>query len=129
MRPAGFPAANGRPRSGPLDATLHMIIARHRNGAFAAERNASDLDLESTIADIMTGQIENVERVIAFNPAEAWSREVTEDIAIEIANRIGRDRGMNGAPIQPALRDFIEEHAGLDYARGLAVAEREFTAA
>jgi hypothetical protein len=129
MRPA--PAARRIPRGGPLDATLHMIIARHRNGAFAAEREVNDLDLETTIADIMSGQVEDVERVIAFNPAEAWSREVTEDIAIEIANRIGRCRRQGSAqsPIRPALRDFIEEHAGIHYARGLAVAEPAFSAA
>jgi hypothetical protein len=125
MRPS--PRATHLPRTGPLDATLHMIIARHGRNAFAAERDVSDLGLESTIADIMAGQVEDVERVIAFNPAEAWSREVTEDIAIEIANRIGRGNGH--MPIQPALRDFIEQHAGLDYARGLAVAAREFSAA
>jgi hypothetical protein len=111
------------PATGPLDATLHMIIARNGRAAFAAERNVSDLGLESTIADIMAGQVEDVERVIAFNPAEAWSRDATEDIAIEIANRIGHD------PIAPALRDFIETHAGLDYTRGLRVTERAFTAA
>jgi hypothetical protein len=110
---------------GPLDLTLHMIIARHRNGAFAAERDVGDLGLESTIADIMAGQVEDVERVIAFNPTEAWSRDATEDIAIEIAHRVGQTTG----PIQPALRDFIETHAGPDFARGLAVVERVFTAA
>ena len=111
----------------PPDATLHMIIARHRAGAFSAERDVDDLGLETTIADIMAGQIADVERVIAFNPAEAWSRDATEDIAIEIARRIGRARA--GEPIAPALRDFIETHAGADYARGLAVDERTFSAA
>jgi hypothetical protein len=104
-----------------------MIIARHRAGAFAAERDVDDLGLESTIADIMAGQVADVERVIAFNPAEAWSRDATEDIAIEIARRIGRAKSCE--PIAPALRDFIETHAGLDFARGLAVDERTFDAA
>ena len=102
---------------------LHMIIARHRNGAFAAERDVGDLSRESTIADIVAGQVEDVERVIAFNPAEPWSRDATEDIAIEIAHRTARD------PIQPALRDFIETNAGPDFARGLAVTKRAFSAA
>ena len=111
----------------PPDATLHMIIARHRAGAFSAERDVDDLGLETTIADIMAGQIADVERVIAFNPAEAWSRDATEDIAIEIARRIGRAKA--GEPIAPALRDFIETHAGADFAHGLTVEERTFDAA
>ena len=105
------------------DATLHMIIARHRRGAYAAERDVGDLSLEATIADIISGQVEDVERVIAFNPAECWSRDATEDIAIEIANRVGRES------VRAAVRDFIETHAGLDYARGLELAERTFDAA
>ena len=112
-----------RPLPGPPDTTLHMIIARHRRGAYAAERDVGDLGREATIADIMNGQVEDVERVLAFNPAECWSRDATEDIAIEIANRIG-----NG-PIRAAVRDFIEAHAGLEYTRGLLVAEPTFSAA
>ena len=122
MRPARRPADHR-----PLDATLHMIIARHRRGAYAAERDVAALDRETTIADIMAGEVADVERVIALNPAEAWAREVTEDIAIEIAQRIGRRQAP--LPIDPALRDFIERHAGLEFARGLAVAEPAFSAA
>lgn len=105
------------------DMTLHMIIARHRRGAYAAERDVNDLGLEATIVDIMSGQVEEVERVIAFNPAECWSRDATEDIAIAIANRVGQ------GPIRASVRDFIEAHAGLDYTRGLALEERTFSAA
>jgi hypothetical protein len=122
MRPARAPAAHL-----PLDATLHMVIARHRRGAYAAERDVAALDRETTIADIMTGEVADVERVIALNPAEAWAREVTEDIAIEIARRLGRRTAPQ--PIDPALRDFIERHAGLALARGLGVAEPAFSAA
>jgi hypothetical protein len=112
-----------RPLPAPPDTTLHMIIARNGKVAYAAERVVDDLGLEATIADIMSGQVDDIERVIAFNPAECWSRDATEDIAMEIANRIGQ------TPIRPALRDFIEMHAGLDYTLGFAVAERTFSAA
>jgi hypothetical protein len=109
-------------KTAPPDATLHLVIARHRGGAFAAERDLRDLGLESTIADIIRGEIDDVAHVIALNPVECWSRDVTEDVAIEIANRVG------AGPIRPSLRDFIEDHAGLDYARELAVVERAFSA-
>src|SRR6266850_164040 len=113
-------ARRGPMRHPPLprtpDATLHMIIARHGTTAYAAERVVDDLGLEATIADIMNGQVEDIERVIALNPAECWSRDATEDIAIEIANRVGQ------GPIRASVRDFIEAHAGLDYTHGAGVA-------
>jgi len=96
------------PLPGPPDTTLHMIIPRHRRGAYAAERDVGDLGREATIPDIMNGQVEGVERVIAFNPAECWSRDATEDVAIEIAHRVG-----NGS-IRAVVRDLSETHAGLD---------------
>ena len=83
---------------------------------------ADACDRATTIRDIATGQVEGVVRVFAFNPVEHTADDVTEEIAIAIANGAGTE------PITVALRDFIETHAGLDYARGLAIADRSFAA-
>ena len=72
----------------------------------------------------MAGQVEGVEKVFCFNPAEHIADDVTEEIAVEIANRLDP-----ASPIRPELRDFIESNASLDYARGLAVEDRSFAAA
>jgi hypothetical protein len=107
------------------DVTHYAILCAHRGLGFFAERTLeASVSREAAIADIMAGQVEGVERVFAFNPAEHIADDVTEDIAIEIANRLDP-----AGPIRPALRDFLEANAGLAAARGLAVDDRSFAAA
>jgi hypothetical protein len=112
-----------------LDQPLHAILCRvpARGGGagwYAVERAAEDMTRAATIRDIKAGQVEDVVAVVAFNPVEHVADDVTEDIAIAIADSLDP-----GEPISAELRDFIETHAGLDYARGLRVADRSFAAA
>jgi hypothetical protein len=46
--------------------------------------------------------------VIALNTTEGWSRDVSEDLASEVADRIVID----GRDTPPWLEDFIERHSG-----------------
>jgi hypothetical protein len=109
----------------PLHAILCRVKARGRAvGWYAVERAAEDMTRAATIRDIKAGQVEDVVAVIAFNPIEHVADDVTEDIAIAIAGSLDP-----GEPISAELRDFIETYAGLDYARGLRVADRSFAAA
>jgi len=116
------PRAAGRHN---LDVTHYTILCVHRGAGYFAERTLEDsCSRESAIADIMAGQVEGVAKIFAFNPAEHIADDVTEEIAIEIANRLDP-----ACPIRADLVDFIETHAGLDYARGLVVEDRTFAAA
>ncbi len=117
------------PRHPPrnLDQPLHAILCRvavrgRAPGWYAVERAAEDMTRAATIRDIKAGQVEDVVAVVAFNPVEHVADDVTEDIAIAGSFDPGE-------PISAELRDFIETHAGLDYARGLRVADRCFAAA
>jgi hypothetical protein len=56
----------------------------------------------------MEGQYNDPVRIVAFNTAEGWARDVTEDIATEIRDRIQR----TGEEISPGLRDFIDREVG-----------------
>jgi len=106
------------------DVTHYAILCATRDVAYFVERTLEDAaSRETTIADIMAGQVTGVEKVLAFNCAEHIADDVTEEIAIEIANRCGAE------PISPVLHAFIEVHAGPAFARGLAIAERSFAAA
>ncbi len=107
-----------------LDHQLHSILCRHKAGWFTAERAMEDMGRAATIRDIVTGQVEDVAAIICWNAVEHVCEDVTSDIAIEIAN--GLDAG---EPISPELHDFIETHAGIDYARALRKFDRSFAAA
>lgn len=48
-------------------------------------------------------------RVVAFNPAEHWSRDASEEIAAEHERRINGD----GCEISEGVRDFVESHLGV----------------
>jgi hypothetical protein len=108
-----------------LDVTHYTILCVHRGAGYFAERPLdSSASREAAIADIMAGQVEGVEKVFCFNPAEHIADDVTEEIAVEIANRLDP-----ASPVRPELLDFIEANAGHDYARRLRVEDRTFAAA
>lgn len=47
-------------------------------------------------------------RVVAFNLSEGWSRDASEDIALELERRIGAE----DREVSDGLRDFIEGQLG-----------------
>ncbi len=107
------------------DVTHYAFLCAHDGLGYFAERTLeASASREAAIADIMAGQVEGVENVFCFNPAEHIADDVTEEIAIEIASRLDP-----AAPLRPELRDFIEANAGLAYTHGLAVDDRSFAAA
>ena len=46
-----------------------------------------DTDRKTLIRNLMDGQFDNPVRIVAFNTAEGWSRDVTMDIADELRRR------------------------------------------
>lgn len=79
-----------------------------RLGRARPEADEERTDREIVITDLMTGQYSNPVRVVAFNTAEGWSRDVSEAIADELA----RWYAEQDAEIPPCLEDFIERHRG-----------------
>jgi hypothetical protein len=77
-------------------------------GAVWREAEALATDSETVISDLMSGEYKNPIRVIAFNTAEGWSEDVSEDIAREIRRRF--DLQLSDVP--SGLRDFVERHEG-----------------
>jgi hypothetical protein len=68
------------------------------------ETEPADTELEHLIENLLSGQYAHPVRIVAFNTTEGWSRDVTEDIARELAARsAGRD-------LSQALHEFIEQH-------------------
>jgi hypothetical protein len=77
-----------------------------RLGRAWPETDEERTDREIVITDLMTGQYSNPVRVVAFNTAGGWSRDVTKDIADELM----RWYSEQGREIPPNLEDFIQHH-------------------
>ena len=71
------------------------------------ETDEADANRETLIEDLLDGQYEDPVRIVAFNTARGWSRDVTDDIANELRRRCA-DRG----EIPASLQDFLDEHGG-----------------
>jgi len=76
------------------------------------ETDEEHTDRETVITDLITGQYSDPVRVVAFNTAEGWSRDVSEKLADEIAEYCANkgldvpellDRYSSGRPVQLPL--------------------------
>jgi hypothetical protein len=60
------------------------------------------------IRDISNGQYNNPVRVVSFNTAEGWSRDVTEEIAREMLEQASR----KAEPLSKSAQAFVEWATG-----------------
>ncbi len=92
----------------PADRLDRDVYLCFRQGAAWRETDESDTDFPTIIGDLLSGQYEQPLRVVAFNPAEGWSRDASEEVAHELARRAGAE----GREISKALEEFSETHLG-----------------
>jgi hypothetical protein len=70
------------------DVTVYLVLNDHgKNGLAYDETDPAEADRETIIRNFLSGQYSNALRVIAFNTAEGWCRDVSEDIAGEVLER------------------------------------------
>jgi hypothetical protein len=70
------------------DVTVYLVLNDHGQFGIAYdETDPAEADRETIIRNFLTGQYSNALRVVAFNTAEGWSRDVSEDIADELLQR------------------------------------------
>lgn len=79
-----------------------------RQGCVWREADSEQTDLETVIADLMSGQYHDPRRVVAFNTAERWSEDVSEDVAREIQRR----SDLAYEDVSSTLEGFIDRHVG-----------------
>jgi len=75
-----------------------------RAGMAWREADPSDTGVEAVIRDLLEGQYASPVRIIAFNTAEGWSRDVSEAIAKEIRSRYDAE----GRAVPDCVRDFVD---------------------
>ena len=73
---------------GPDQDTYLVLDDFGRTGQAWRETNVDAADRETVIRNLLSGECNNPVRIIAFNTAEGWSRDVTVDIADELRLRL-----------------------------------------
>jgi hypothetical protein len=64
------------------DVTVYIVLNDFGPlGSAYVETDEAEADETTIIENILSGQYSHPVRVVAFNTAEGWSRDVTEDIA------------------------------------------------
>jgi hypothetical protein len=92
---------------GALARDVYLVLDDfgERLGRSWCETDEADADRATLIRHLLEGQYSSPVRIVAFNTAEGWSRDVTEDIAAELAQACA-DRGET--PV--SISDFIDNH-------------------
>ena len=91
------------------DQTVYIVVDDF--GSIGRSYRETDLersDLETVIMGMLEGQYQNPVRVVGFNTAEGWARDVSADVAHEVRYRC--DLQMRDVPFY--LEDFVERHEG-----------------
>ena len=88
------------------------------NGCVWREADSAHTDIETVIADLMSGQYSDPLRVIAFNPAEYWCEDVSEDVAREIQRRCD----LACEDVSSTLENFVNHYAGFERQLALRLA-------
>jgi hypothetical protein len=107
-----MPRTGWPPRIVPYgaDQTAYLVIDRFRGDTVYRETEVERADLETIIADLMSGQFNDPFRIVAFNTLEHWSEDVSEYIAFEIQTRCD----IAGTAVPEHIRDFVTSYIGPD---------------
>jgi hypothetical protein len=93
------------------DQTVYLVVNNFgKLGTAFAETDVAEADLETTITDLMSGQYNDPVRVVAFNTAEHWSEDASEDVAREILRRLD----LAGQELPSSIKAFVDSHLGPD---------------
>lgn len=90
-----------------LDRDFYLVLEDFQSGAAFGETDEG-ITYISLIDDLLTGQYGDVQRIVAFNPVEGWSRDASEDIAGALEQHIAAE----GREVSEGRRDFIEGQLG-----------------
>ena len=99
---------------GGMSQTVYLVLNDvGKLGRSYLETDENQADLETIISGMLEGQYSRPISVFAFNAAEGWSREASEDVADEIRYRCDRQ----GIDIPAHLEAFMDSHENRDRAQ------------
>jgi len=91
------------PQSVPYGADQTVYLVVEGPGQHGTTRQTERADIETVIADLLSGRFNDPIEVVAFNTLEHWSDDLSKDIAREIRCRCDID----GHDVPVYLDEFI----------------------
>ena len=90
------------------DRDVYLVLDEFggRIGQAWRETDVEHTGRETVNTDLLDGQYSNPVRVVAFNTAEGWSRDVSDDIGNELRRRCD----LLSSEVPETFRDFVERH-------------------
>ena len=89
---------------------VHIVFDDFGNaGWIYRETDERGTSLEAVVDDLLTGQLQNPERVVAFNTSEGWSRDVSEDVAREVVGRVA-ERGRQLSNSRQLVETYVNKN-------------------
>jgi hypothetical protein len=102
------------PSEPAFDVTVHIVLNDFgplgRAYVETDETDETQADEATVVEDILSGQYSHPIRVVAFNTAEGWARDVTEDIANAVLSKAQSDQRSIGTVAQ----GFLVRALGVD---------------
>jgi hypothetical protein len=93
------------------DGTVYVVLDDFgAAGRIYRETDEEQAKLDDVVDNLLTGQYNRPVRVVAFNIAEGWSWDASEDAAWFLLRRIASE----GRAIPDVARAFVEFHVGED---------------
>lgn len=92
------------------DVTVYLVINDFGElGRAFVETDITESDRDTIVRNLLGGRYGNALRVVAFNTVEGWSRDVSEEIASEILERV-YDADEN---LSDRTKRFLDRHLGI----------------
>jgi hypothetical protein len=103
------------------DTDVYIVVEDFgANGRSFLETDVAEADLDTIIRNMISGEYRNPLRVVAFNTAEGWSRDVSEDVANEVI-----DRAYDAdTTLSLGAKRFVDRHVTADAKRPAAPSVR-----
>ena len=91
------------------DETVYLVVdLMVQQGGIPCETRVERTDIETIIAELMSGRFNEPIRVLAFNTLEHWADDISAQIAAEIEARCD----IEGTGLPEHIRDFVVNATG-----------------
>ena len=93
------------PLSASCNGTVYLVLDDFGElGRAYRETDPTRADRHSVLAELLSGQFERPLRIVAFNTAEGWARDVSAEMAREALAHVGQ----SGNDVPQSLGDFVK---------------------